>query len=849
MKKIFLLSLSIALSLTKINAQDIKLTTSSSPLCEGVNIPISASNIPANATLLWQKDRIDIPNAITTTYTTSSAGSYSVQALGASRWVTKSPEIKYPTLRSVFSVNAKVSYAVGDDGEIVKTSDGGVTWQKQYPRILNHWDSVFFTDELNGWAVGESTLNQIIKTNDGGETWVQVPKTWQDSYYFSRVFFLNSKIGWITSGSVILKTVDGGVSWKSMLQTGPYIGAYAVFFTDANTGWAADYFGAILKTTDGGATWKESYNVNTTSGQQSGYFHDINFINSNVGWAVGTNGLMVTTNDGGLSWSRKTGVNDDLWLNSIVFADANVGWALPLLFPSQYLFTTDGGKTWVKKNFTPNFAHVKSSVKDNKIISVGGNGQIITGAATSDTWIKRRGNFDVYNSVFFTDKYTGYRDSNLGVIEKTTDGGSTWITLNSNTTDNLGKIKFVDSNTGWVQNEDNTYNLKTTDAGKTWVKQSTTIIPRYKYFSFLDTQNGFAVGAKNTVAQTTNGGESWSLLKTPLDTLGYLNDLHFIDTQNGWIVGSAGTVIKTKDGGKSWTSINLGAEYKTQSLRIVKFLNATTGWIVTTTGSILRTSDGGTTWNLLPTNNMSSPKGLYIVDANTLFYSNMYSQLYKSVDGGISWVSVDYNANTISDLFVYNPQAIWIVGYANTMVKYEAPVIATSNTITINPKPVAPTLTWNNADGKISSTNVVNGGSLVWFKDKQLITNASSTTLQPISSGVYVVKVTDTNGCSQESNSISVNILASENPLSSDIKLYPNPNEGVFNLEMNFIENYKEAIVNIVNLNGQNSFHTSEKINDGTLKTQISVKELPKGIYFLRITAGDKTSTIKIIIN
>jgi photosystem II stability/assembly factor-like uncharacterized protein len=76
-------------------------------------------------------------------------------------------------------------HAVGDEGRIVATTDGGLTWRLQRANGVETLTGVAFADERRGLAVGTVTfLNSqqraiILATDDGGNTWVSrlVPDT------------------------------------------------------------------------------------------------------------------------------------------------------------------------------------------------------------------------------------------------------------------------------------------------------------------------------------------------------------------------------------------------------------------------------------------------------------------------------------------------------------------------------------------------------------------------------------------------------------------------------------------------------------------------------------------------
>ena len=104
--------------------------------------------------------------------------------------------------------------AVGNDGIVMYTSDGGATWETctdedvAVPGML--WMSVFLTETGTAWAVGKN--GRIVYSNDWGHTWE--PQTSGVTDLLSEVYFINDTVGWIVggvSGNVILHTKNGGV--------------------------------------------------------------------------------------------------------------------------------------------------------------------------------------------------------------------------------------------------------------------------------------------------------------------------------------------------------------------------------------------------------------------------------------------------------------------------------------------------------------------------------------------------------------------------------------------------------------------------------------------------------------
>jgi hypothetical protein len=57
-------------------------------------------------------------------------------------------------------------YNSGGVGAVLRTDDGGLSWQTQNVGTQFRLKDVFFTDPLNGWAVGRNGV--VIHTSTGG---------------------------------------------------------------------------------------------------------------------------------------------------------------------------------------------------------------------------------------------------------------------------------------------------------------------------------------------------------------------------------------------------------------------------------------------------------------------------------------------------------------------------------------------------------------------------------------------------------------------------------------------------------------------------------------------------------
>lgn len=201
-----------------------------------------------------------------------------------------------------------------------------------------------FIDENNGWA---STFNiytkkgLLYKSTDGGNNWTLI-STMPTTDEAIVINFVDPNNGWMISINdepaifEISKTSDGGVNWISQFKdTTPNIDTLtssgAIQFTDANNGWAVGPNGRILKTVNGGINW--NLLSNTGIGNRS-YSKCLFFLDANTGW-IGTNisgtrdtptqRIILHTKDGGSSWTSQN-ITSTNAIFSIFFRDETNGW-------------------------------------------------------------------------------------------------------------------------------------------------------------------------------------------------------------------------------------------------------------------------------------------------------------------------------------------------------------------------------------------------------------------------------------------------------------------------------------------------------------------------------------------
>src|SRR5262245_2627549 len=105
-------------------------------------------------------------------------------------------------LHAVQFVDRNEGWAVGDDGVVWHTIDGGKNWERQITGVRASLRSVHFLNPYTGWIAGRDELPNgggsngvLLYTRDGGLKWQLV--TVNSLPGLHRVRFLDSKTGYV----------------------------------------------------------------------------------------------------------------------------------------------------------------------------------------------------------------------------------------------------------------------------------------------------------------------------------------------------------------------------------------------------------------------------------------------------------------------------------------------------------------------------------------------------------------------------------------------------------------------------------------------------------------------------
>ncbi|RJG04536.1 WD40/YVTN/BNR-like repeat-containing protein [Noviherbaspirillum sedimenti] len=282
----------------------------------------------------------------------------------------KSPLASKSLLNGVAQAGKRL-IAVGKRGHILYSSDSGKTWQQANVPVSSDLTAVHFASPLKGWAVGHDGV--VLKTEDGGSTWVkqldgrEIGKIMTDYYAqrstgphnnaalqeqasrfaeegadkpFLGVWFENDMVGYVVGAfGMIFRTEDGGKRWTPWFERTENPD-YRHFMAIASVGdalYLAGEQGMVLRLD------KVAQRFRAVPVDYNGTFFTIAGRNGNV-LVSGLRGALFRSENGGVSWEK---VKTDV-AGAITGASSTEDGRIALVSQAgDVLLSADDGKTFI----------------------------------------------------------------------------------------------------------------------------------------------------------------------------------------------------------------------------------------------------------------------------------------------------------------------------------------------------------------------------------------------------------------------------------------------------------------------------------------------------------------------
>src|SRR5436305_4565837 len=139
--------------------------------------------------------------------------------------------------------------AVGPRGHIVVSTDGGTSWKQAKVPVSSDLTSVFFVNDQKGWAVGHDGV--ILNTVDGGDNWtLQLDGVRANE---RMVQHMQERVNANPQSAEKRQLLDDAKRYKEQGADKPFLD---VWFSDEDNGFAVGAYNLIFRTSDGGKNWE-----------------------------------------------------------------------------------------------------------------------------------------------------------------------------------------------------------------------------------------------------------------------------------------------------------------------------------------------------------------------------------------------------------------------------------------------------------------------------------------------------------------------------------------------------------------------------------------------------------------
>lgn len=290
-------------------------------------------------------------------------------------------------LNNISIINENNIFVGGEFGAVWKSTNGGINWQNKFRESIGNITGPYFVNSNTGFLCSAERF--FYKSTNAGENWIKVGNMLTQKVY--NMYCKDENNIWVVGDSgMISKSSNSGLNWEnksfnsSLLVYGIIENNNILFIK------TLAQEGGFYKSTNNGSNW---INIPLDTIQ---YTFNLYFLNSQIGWIFSSYGLaFYKTSDGGNTWSKNFRNDLNLPLDKFCFVNENTGYAITYSYYNGLIKTTNSGFNW----FTIE-------------------------------------NFPYYNnylttSVSFLNENTGWVVGWGGMILKTTNGGTSFISVNN----------------------------------------------------------------------------------------------------------------------------------------------------------------------------------------------------------------------------------------------------------------------------------------------------------------------------------------------------------------------------------------------------------------------------------
>ncbi len=527
--------------------------------------------------------------------------------------------LQKPSFSDVHFVTADVAYAVGSSGCMAKTTDGGATWNFVITPLFNRGrniNSVWFINKDVGYIGGQhntpDSLPKLYFTRDGGSTWDSIAAPMGGK----------SRIGYVNNPNLPPVITDVTAKDKEI---------YRIEFINDSTGYICG---------SGLSTYYPYISANSTT------------------CAANTTTTVSGAHHASLVWKFTSGVLTDYSTSKERLGYSGIPTGT-LTCTSRFASLSNTTQTYKAMNIVDDSTIVLLSFNNNIVLKIHtGKNDSTQNIAVAGLYEK--GKYETLNFPYPPD------DVPIPPTQTLFASNPYQIRKAAN-----GKL-FAAANSGamWTS----------VDTGRTWVREAS--LPQGSNYSTLGTwaldiaPNGkfLSMGSLGVVADSVPGSV-WrsNYVTTPLSAS--YSKMDFVDCNNGIVTGSSNITV-TEDGGKTWIDKNR-PDFASSYYNINGFAypSLTRAYFAVSNGVVYFSPDKGTTLDPIFADPAMQMYDIATVGNDSLWavgYSSYAvpaaqrtSKVFRSVDAGVNWTEYSgFPVGTLAPAFYDIEFPTSLVGYA-----------------------------------------------------------------------------------------------------------------------------------------------------------------------------------------
>lgn len=554
--------------------------------------------------------------------------------VGHSGWFWGNPLPQGNDLNAVAFAGAR-GYAVGGDGTVLRSDDGGATWTGLGSGTRATLGLVQ-TIGPNTVVVGGGCTAR--RSDDGGVTFRRVPFTTSEERCLaqaSAISFSSPQVGYVLlANGTVLRTTDGGRTFgqRTGVPEAASDGATDIDFVTDDVGTAVAG-GRVYRTVNGGNSW-------TAASTPGGGVRTVKFLTADTAVAIGANIGFLTSSDGGASFTAQPLAGPGAGKSFGGVTCVSTSTCLLTNGTSQVVRTTDGGATSTLVTASDQAVVAAAASVGGRVVGVGQLGTTVLSDDSGATFAPIGSRLPaIYGQLRSAYGGRAYALGPNGRYARTTDGGRSWTPFGVPTPGDLEDLSFPTPAQGFALDAGGAL-LRTDNGGDSWrildpgVERASSIVAidgrrlavvgptgvrrsvnggdsfgssrskavrGQKLFGADRAGGAIVVWGQKRVAISRNGGSTFTRVRTPRVKI---DRVDFVSARRGFLTSDGGRLFATTSGGRRWRALTgVGGPVLEMS-----FADARRGFVrLARGGDLLRTDDGGRTWEpqIIPRGSLS----------------------------------------------------------------------------------------------------------------------------------------------------------------------------------------------------------------------------------------------------